>query len=103
MARSAAEMPVVTPCFASMETVKAVPKRERLSRTIGIRRSLFGVLLGQGEADEPPAVPGHEVDRLRRDELRRHAEVALVLPVLVVDEDDHPAALDIDDRFLDAC
>ena len=40
VARSAAEIPVVTPCFASMETVKAVPKVERLSRTIGSRRSL---------------------------------------------------------------
>jgi hypothetical protein len=33
-ARSAAEMPVVTPRAASMETVKAVPKGEVLSCTI---------------------------------------------------------------------
>ena len=38
-ARSAAEMPVVTPFFASMETVKAVPKEELLFCTMGGRSS----------------------------------------------------------------
>ena len=36
-ARSAAEIPVVTPSRASMVTVKAVPNREVLLRTMGIR------------------------------------------------------------------
>ncbi len=40
VALSAAEMPVVTPRFASMETVNAVLKRERLSDTMGERFSL---------------------------------------------------------------
>jgi hypothetical protein len=34
----------------------------------------------------------HEVDRVRRHELRRDREVALVLAVLVVDDDDEPPA-----------
>jgi hypothetical protein len=38
-ARSAAEMPVVMPSFASMETVKAVPSGVRLRRCIGSRAS----------------------------------------------------------------
>ena len=37
-ARSAAEMPVVTPSRASMDSVNAVPKREVLSEVIGARR-----------------------------------------------------------------
>ena len=37
-ARSAAEMPVVTPSRASMDSVKAVPKREVLSWVMGPRR-----------------------------------------------------------------
>src|SRR5438552_7896599 len=38
-ARSAAEMPVVTPCAASIDTVKFVPWTERLIGTIGDRLS----------------------------------------------------------------
>ncbi len=62
---------------------------------------LVRIFLGQGEADQPPSVAGHEIDRLRRDELGRHAEVSFVFPILVVDEDDHLAAFDIDNGFLD--
>src|SRR5437870_13155428 len=44
---------------------------------------------------------GHEVDRLRRDFLRGHHEVALVLPVGVVDHDDDEAVTDVLDGLLD--
>ena len=100
-ARSAADMPVVTPSRASMDTVKAVPKREVLLRTIGSRCSSSALLGGDGQADESPAVGCHEVDGLRRDELGRHGQVALVLPVLIVHHDDHPAALDLLESLLD--
>ena len=40
-ARSCAEMPVVTPSLASIETVKAVPCSARFSCVIGGRRSCF--------------------------------------------------------------
>ena len=43
------------------------------------------------EADEPTAVRDHEIDRIGRDGRRRHREIALVLPILVVDDDDHPS------------
>ena len=92
-ARSAALMPVVTPWRASMLTVKAVPERRAAApgrRIIGSSRRL-DLLLLEREADEAAAVGGHEVDVLGRDGLGRHAEVALVLAVLVVDEDDHAA------------
>src|SRR5439155_6349589 len=44
---------------------------------------------------------GHEVDRLRGDELRGHRQVALVLAVLVIADDDHLALADVVDRLLD--
>ena len=60
------------------------------------------LLLGEREADEAAAVRGHEVDGLGGDDLGGHAEVALVLAVLVVDEDDHLAGADVVDGAVDA-
>ena len=45
-------------------------------------------------ADEPARPAQHEVDRVGGDPARRHLEVALVLAVLVVDDEDHLAAPD---------
>ncbi len=55
--------------------------------------------LVEGEADETPPVPGHEIDGFGGDELRGHAEIALVFTILVVDEDDHLAVFDVFDCF----
>ena len=52
-----------------------------------------------GQAHEAAAVMGHEVDGFGGRKLGGHGEVALVLPVLVVDQDDHLAFLDFGDRF----
>ena len=42
----------------------------------------------------------HEVYRVRRRHLRRNDEVAFILAVVVVDEDEHPAVAGfVDDRF----
>ena len=62
---------------------------------------MVGALLGQAEADQPARVRRHEVDRVGRRELRRDREVALVLAVGIVDDDDHPAFADVLDRLLD--
>ena len=62
---------------------------------------LVAALLGQAEADEPACVRDHEVDGLGRRELGRDREVALVLAVLVVDDDDEAAGADVLDRLLD--
>ncbi len=56
-----------------------------------------------GHADEPAPVGGHEVDRLRGDAIRRDGEVALVLAVLVVDDDHELAGADVLDRVIDGC
>ena len=45
----------------------------------------------------------HEVDRLGRDEVGGEHEVALVLAVLLVDEHDHAAGLEVGDDFGASC
>ena len=62
---------------------------------------LVGALLGQAEADQAARVRRHEVDRLGRRELRGDRQVALVLAVRVVDDDDDAALADLLDRLLD--
>ena len=63
---------------------------ERRLVALGHRRQaeLVAALLGQAEADQPARVRGHEVDRLGRRELGGDHEVALVLAVGIVDDDD---------------
>jgi hypothetical protein len=56
---------------------------------------------GEGEADEAATLAAHEVDLLGGAGLGGDDEVALVLAVLVVDEDDHAAAADDLDAALD--
>ena len=59
-----------------------------------------GPILGQREADQPAPVARHEVDRVGRRHLRRDDEIALILAVVVVDQDEHAAvARLVDDRF----
>jgi hypothetical protein len=57
-------------------------------------------LAGHRKADQTPAVGGHEVDIVGRDQLGSHGQVALILPVLVVAHDDHLAPLDVFYDFL---
>ena len=94
-ARSRAEIPVVMPRRPSMLTVNAVCRGERLSAAIIVRPELRDALLGQRQADEPAPLARHEVDRLGRDQIGGHHQVALVLAILVVDEDHHPAGADL--------
>ncbi len=43
----------------------------------------------------------HEVDRVGRHHLRCHDQIAFVLAILVVENDDHLAGTNIDDRLFD--
>ena len=82
-----------------MLTVNAVPSggpRRPGDCIIGQLEAL-DLLLAEREADEPPPVRRHEVDGLGRHELGGHRQVALVLAILVVDEDDHLAGADVGD------
>src|SRR5262249_55217710 len=56
---------------------------------------------GQRQAHHAAGVPHHEVDRLRGDGLGGDDQVALVLPVFVVHEDDHAAGPQLGERLLD--
>ncbi len=57
--------------------------------------------LREREADQPAPVRAHEVDPLRSNLLRRTDEIPLVFPVLIVSDDDHPAASNRFYRVLD--
>ena len=59
-------------------------------------------LAGHRHADEPAAVLRHEVDRLRRHLLGRQRQVAFVLAILVVADDDDLAGAERLDGVLDA-
>ncbi|MNR54925.1 hypothetical protein D3C85_1752040 [compost metagenome] len=60
------------------------------------------MLVGQGQADQATGFAGHEADRLGGAHFRRQQQVALVLAVLVVDQQDHPAPAEVFDDFFDA-
>ena len=49
----------------------------------------------QRQADQPPTVRGHEIDRIGRDFFSGHAKIALVFPVFVIHEDNHFPIADI--------
>ncbi len=55
--------------------------------------------LRQRQADEPAAFAHHEVDVLGPHLLGGHDEIAFVLAVLVVDDDDHAARADFFEDF----
>ena len=59
-----------------------------------------GAGLGQPQANQPPPVPGHEVHGLGRHLLGRHAQVALVLAILVIDQDHQPARSNVHEHGL---
>ena len=56
-----------------------------------LQAELVDPLLGERQADQAAAVLGHEVDRVGRRHLGGDDEIALILPVLVVDQDEHAA------------
>ncbi len=67
----------------------------------GTEAHVVGALFGEGEADEAAAEAGHEVDGFGGAELGGDGEVAFVLAVLVVDEDDHATGLELVEGFGD--
>ena len=100
-ARSAAEMPVLVPRLASIATQNAVSKRVEFLLDHQRDLELVEPLAGHRQADQAAAVLGHEVDRLGRHLLGGHRQIAFVLAILVVDDDDHLAAADRRDGVFD--
>jgi hypothetical protein len=62
----------------------------------------FDSLGSQGETDQPTAMFGHEVDGLGRHVLSGNDEIAFILAVFVIDEDDEFPRLDVPDCVFDA-
>ena len=100
--RSSAEMPVVRPWRKSTETVKAVPSGASLSATIGCELQPTRILARQRRADDAAGVADDEGDLLGRGVDGGEDQVALVLAVVVVGDDDDLAALEGGDGFGDA-
>ena len=66
-----------------------------------LEAKLVGALARQRQADQAAAVLGHEVDGIGRRHLRGDDEVALVLAVLGIDQDDHAAVAQILEDLVD--
>ena len=66
-----------------------------------VEAELVAALRREREADETVTLARHEVDVLRRRELRGKGQIALVLAILRVADDDHLAGADVLDRLLD--
>src|SRR5204863_8598835 len=62
---------------------------------------LVTTLFGQRQADQAAGVPGHEIDDLRSDLLGSANEVAFILAIFVVNDDDHASVADVGDGFFD--
>ena len=50
---------------------------------------LIQALTDHGQTDKPPAVLSHEIDRLRRCLIGGNAQITLILPTLIINDDDH--------------
>ena len=77
---------------------KRRPKPRRVLLRHGEQPQMIGAFLGQRQADQSPAIPGHEVDRLRGHKFCGQRQVAFVLPVLVVHHHHHAAGADLGER-----
>ena len=98
-ARSAAEMPVVTPVRASTETVNGVPKCGACSPLVHHHRKLqlFEALFGHRQQISPRPYFAMKLMASGVTNCAAMHEVAFVLAVLVVDDDDEaPAAVLLD-------
>ena len=85
--------------------IDRLAKGRSVHRSIDCRHQgqvqLVAALFRQRQANEPTAIFGHEVNGVRRDFLRRHCEIAFVLAVLVVHQDNHASLANLFDSFLD--
>ena len=61
-----------------------------------------GTLRGNGQADQTPGVRCHLVDAFGRGELRGDDDVALVLAIVGIDQDEGPAIARFVDNLIDS-
>ena len=84
-----------------MVSVNAVPKREVFSCRHRSQPQIVGPFFGQGQADQSAAELRHEVDGFGRDELGGQGQIAFVLTIFVVHNNDHASGTNLRDRFGD--
>src|SRR5690606_7098917 len=60
---------------------------------------LTAAIFGESQADQATRMRDHEIDVFRRNELRRHDEIALVFAVFLVNEDHHAACAQLGHDF----
>ena len=100
-ARSAAEIPVVTPAPRFDRDRERRPEIGRVLAHHERKLQLVTALFGQSQTDQAAAMPRHEVDRFGSHLLGGQDEVALVLAVLVVHDDHETARLELLDGAVD--
>ncbi len=100
VARSAAPMPLPAVTW-SIDTVNGVSLPARSDGTIGHMSSSSSRFESHGMHTSPRAHRNMKLIASPRDPARRHREVALVLAVFVVDDEDHLAAPDALQGFVD--
>ena len=66
----------------------------------GRQAQLLAALLRERQANQPARVRGHEVDGLRRHEIGRQHQIALVLAVFLVHQNHHAAGLEFRHDFM---
>jgi hypothetical protein len=69
----------------------------RVDRRHKRQMKLVAAVFGERQADQPARILRHEVDRLWRDFLGGQRQVAFVLAVFIVDEDNHASLADVFD------
>ena len=100
VARSAALMPVVVPRRASIDSVKAVPSAEVFIGDIGGRCRSSQRSSVSARQIRPRPYLAMKLIGFGRDLLRRQGEVAFVLAVFVVHQDDLAPLAELLDGFL---
>ena len=55
----------------------------------------IATLFGERQTDQAARMPGHEIDDFRRDFFRGAHQVAFVLAIFVVNDDDHPPVANV--------
>ena len=100
-ARSCALMPVVMPLRGIDGDGEVGAVALAILQHHALEAELLRALVGDGRADEPAPVRGHEVHGGGGHLLRGHHEVALVLTVGVVGDHDHFSGTDVFDDVFD--
>ena len=75
-----------------------------MPRAIGLRHQRQAQLINprtrHGKADQATRITRHEIDRIRRRELRGDHQIALILAVFIIYQDEHAPAARFFQQFL---